>query len=101
MRTLQATDDFKAAPEDEATRMRAMLWARYEVLVEEGKEKAPVSSDPYLFRLWMNFGAKSEAEIDGLFPALMRTPDYQKMTDGQKNEFGKEMTRVKAALADG
>lgn len=101
VRTCNATQAWKDASNADASKIRGMAFARFKRLTDMGKEKTAISSDPYLFRLWMNHGATSRKEIVGLFPSLMRSPDYSKMTDGQKNDFGLEMERVCSALDEG
>lgn len=103
LRTLQSDPIWKEASNEDAARIRGHGFARFKRLADQGDEKTPIASDPFLFRLWMNHGATSRKEIAGLFPTLMRSPDWLKLTDGMKNDFGQEMERVCKALdeADG
>lgn len=95
LRTCQGTEDWRLATQEEADRVRGTAFTRYQQLVDAGTEKTAIPSDPFLFGLWMDFGAAAAAEIEGLFPSLMRCPDWAKMTEAQKNEFGKRMVRAK------
>lgn len=95
LRSAQQTEDWKNASDEEADRVRGTAFARYAALVGEGKEKTPIPSDPFLFGLWMDFGAKAASEIDGLFPSLMRSPDWPKLTEAQRNAFGAKMAKAK------
>lgn len=101
LRTIQATEAWKEADQLAGDRVRGAAFARYMELVESGAEKTPIPSDVFLFGLWMDFGAKTPAEIDGLFASLMRSQDWPKMTDPQKKGFGERMAKAKARLSDG
>jgi hypothetical protein len=95
LRTAQGTQEWRDADQDSADRVRGAAFARYEELVAEGKEKTPIPSEAFLFGLWMDFGAKSAGEIDGLFPSLMRSQDWIKMTEAQRNQFGAKMAKAR------
>lgn len=101
LRDISQTDAYRAA-EDEGRRMlRLWAWDAYAELRNTGKETVEPSVDVTLFRFWMEFAAKEEAQITSLFRSLSRSPAYQGASDGDKRALGELIAKKKAELAGG
>lgn len=98
IRALAVTAAWKGA-EDEAKRMlRATAWDKYTDMRQEGVDATDPVSDFSLFRLWLEFGAKSQDEIDGLWRVFFRQDAYTGASEADKKAMSALVVNRKAEL---
>lgn len=88
--------EWKAADENNKTQIRAAAWARYVEIDAAGDEPVGIADHNTLFRFWLEFGATSATEIDGMWRVYYRGTAYKALLD----EAGKTDAQIKAMRAD-
>jgi hypothetical protein len=83
-------DDFRRAALKTA-------WSRFSDLKNGGEEQTGVASDIALFQLWLNFGAKSSADIDATWPTFYRGT-YKGLSDIDQKKINELRTKRKGEL---
>lgn len=78
--------------------VKGALWDRYCELDVQGVDVPQVMSQIGLMQLWLEFGAKSKAEIDERWQAFFRLEAYKNANEGQKANISKLMMDRKAVL---
>lgn len=98
MKELAASPGFKENITDERKRgVRLALWTRYLELVEEGQEGTEPHEDFTLMRLFLEFGAKDEAEIDQQWTPFWRST-FRSVNEGNQRAITDLQVRRKAEM---
>ena len=82
MSAFRKTDAFKAADRDLQNRARILLFNAGQALVDAGKADISPAVSPAFFTLWLL--QASDPEKRPMFSRLVRSPEYQKLTEDQK-----------------
>ena len=88
--------EWKASEESSKLQIRRAAWNRYSELDAAGGEPVAITEHNTLFRFWLEFGAASAGEIDGMWRVYYRGSAYKALLD----EGGKTDAQIKALRAD-
>lgn len=98
VKELSKTEAFKGSDDEGKRMVRLTLWDRYVELVEAKQETGQITDDFLLMRLFLEFGAKTVAEIENLWPTFWRKPAYKEAGEGDKRGISDLMVKRKAEL---
>ncbi len=98
-KTAAAAPGFAGLEASEKAAMRHAVWTRYAALVDEGVENGDVTVDFTLMRVFLEFGARSVAEIDAAWPRFWKGQAYTSAPDGDKRALNDLLVQRKADLS--
>ena len=99
--TLAKTDAYKEATLERKAGVRLALWTRYVELRDAGSETVQPFEDFSLARMFLEFGAKDEAEVDEMWAKFWRHAAYKNAGEGDRKAITDLMLRRKAELKEG
>jgi hypothetical protein len=94
-----ASQPFRDTDEKGRILFRMAAWERYVVLKNKGIEDGVVTGNVIIFALWVEFGAKTKAEIDNLWATFYVSEVYKGLNDGWRRALAVTMTKRKAVLS--
>lgn len=100
MKTLTSTEPYALSSGEQKTGVRLALWKRYVDLCEDKKESGEVWIDFTLMRLFLEFGATSEKQVDDFWAKFDRNTAFKDATEGDQAAMSKLMLATKARLRD-
>lgn len=101
MTTLKTTDVYATSTPDQKTGVRLAIWKRYVELCDAKVENGEVWIDFNLMRLYLEFGATSEKQVDEMWAKFDRHDAFKRTSEADQGAMSKLMLQTKARLRDG
>lgn len=98
LKALAATAGYKDIDADRKRGVRLALWKRYSDLREAGAEATEIHADFTLMRLYLEFGLKTEADIDAVWPGFWRHEAFKGANEADRRAISDLMTRRRQEL---